>query len=527
MKKNLLALCLLFTLFACRKNDIGKIESTVKNDEVIVLDTSYTSDYKYNLNVVYFIPKDNPAIPDYKRRLSEILLWGQKFYGDQMTHAGYTGKTFGLLKDDTKKIVKIITIYGKLTKDNYTSSGVSNIQNEVRDYFTAHPTEKTSDHILYIAPDNGIDNPFFGLGKDCFAKDYSGFDIKYIGTDTYSFTKYFGGLIHELGHGLNLPHNCGKKSDDAILGMSLMYAGNGTLGKSPTFLTEADCAILNTNQIFQKQPNITYYGTSTAAITRMYAYYSATKQAIVASGKFVSSVPVTNVTYYLDPNVTKSDGTLEGTGVNRDYNAMTWRSNVIGTDSFYVEIPINELKYTGSTPYELKVKLIQENGNIKETIYPFTFENSLPIINIKPDFDKSNWTIAGLSSQETTVSNNPASFMIDNNLNTYWYSKYNSTEAVLPHFVTVDMGSVKTADGFTINQRQDVYRMVKDVEVMISSDNINWASTGNYVINSIAAQQRISFGAAKTFRYFKVVVKSNYDNSTNRSCIAEIGIYKN
>ncbi|QIL38212.1 discoidin domain-containing protein [Pedobacter sp. HDW13] len=513
MKKTFLWLCLPLFFAACTKNVPVEIVET--STPVAVVDTGFTSDHTYNLNVVYFVPTDNPAKPEYERRLSEILLKLAKFYGDQMQANGYGFKTFGLLTKLNKTRIKIVTIPAKLTADKYTNANLTGIITEVEAYFTAHPGEKSGEHTLIISPDNKIDNPYVGYGKYCFWPD-KGEDGVVLGGQ--------GGLAHELGHGLNLPHNRQRESriNDPNYGTSLMGSGNGTYGKSPTFLTEADCAILNTNQIFQKQSPITYYGAVTAGIKRMYASYSATKGAIIASGRFTSNVAVTNVTYYLDPNYNN-----EGVGVNKDYNAVTWRSDVIGTDSFYVELPMTEMNntYKANNPAELKVKLIHENGVVTNTTYDFNFLNNLPVINITPGPDKSAWRVINVSSEEATYEGLK---VIDDNLSTFWFAKFSQPAAILPHYLIIDMNKQLQADGLTINQRQDVYRMVKNVEVLISTDNINWESTGNYVVPNVKTASKLAFDSTKTFRYFKVLVKSNYDTAEpNKSCIAELGIYKN
>lgn len=513
MKKTSLLLCLPLFFAACKKN--VPVETVETPPPVVAVDTGFTSDHTYNLNVVYFVPTDNPALPDYERRLSDIMLKTAKYYGDQMQMNGYGYKTFGLLTKLNKTRVKIITIPAKLTKDKYTNTNLSGIITEVEAYFTAHPGERSGEHTLIISPDNKIDNPYVGYGRNCFWPDK--------GEDATSISG-LGGLTHELGHCLNLPHNRQRESriNDPNYGTSLMGSGNSTYGKSPTFLTEADCAILNTNQVFQTNPTITYYGTVTANIKKMYASYSATKGAIIVSGRFTSSVPVTDVAYYVDPNVNN-----EGAGVNHDYNAVTWATKIIGTDSFYVELPMTEMRNTdkANNPAELKVKLVHENGMITNTTYDFNFLNNIPIINISPGPDKSAWKVIGVSSEEATYE---ASKIIDDNLGTFWFAKFSQPAAKLPHHLVVDMGKQLQADGLTINQRQDVYRMVKNVEILTSTDNVNWVSAGDYVVPNVKAASKLPFSAARTFRYFKIIVKSNYDTAEpDKSCIAEMSIYKN
>ena len=513
MKKTSLLLCLPLFFAACTKN--VPVEIVEPPTPTAVVDTGFASDHKYNLNVVYFVPTDNPALPDYERRLSDIMLKTAKYYGDQMQMNGYGYKTFGLLTKLNKTRVKIITIPAKLTKDKYTHANLAGIISEIEAYFTAHPGERSGEHTLIISPDNKIDNPYVGYGRNCFWPDK--------GEEATSISG-LGGLTHELGHCLNLPHNRQRESriNDPSYGTSLMGSGNGTYGKSPTFLTEADCAILNTNQVFQTNPTITYYGAVTASIKKMYASYSATKGAIIVSGRFTSSILVTDVAYYVDPNVNN-----EGAGVNHDYNAVTWATKIIGTDSFYVELPMTEMRNTdkANNPAELKVKLVHENGIITNTTYDFNFLNNIPIINITPGPDKSGWKVIGVSSEEATYE---ASKIIDDNLGTFWFAKFSQPAAKLPHHLVVDMGKQLQADGLTINQRQDVYRMVKNVEILTSTDNTNWVSAGDYVAPNVKAASKLPFSAAKTFRYFKIIVKSNYDTvEPDKSCIAEMSIYKN
>ncbi len=48
------------------------------------------------LNIVYFLGSDTEPVPDYERRLSELLLYLQQFYGKEMQRHGYGARSFGL-----------------------------------------------------------------------------------------------------------------------------------------------------------------------------------------------------------------------------------------------------------------------------------------------------------------------------------------------------------------------------------------------------------------------------------------------
>jgi hypothetical protein len=521
---------ILFSVISCKKQE--KPIGTVTPPTVTY---NYSSDKVRNLNVVYFIPTDVAIPADHHRRLSEILLQAQDFFGKEMQRNGYGYKTFGLLQDEAKKRIKLIEIKGKQGKATYPySGGAGAVQTEIAEYKATHASEFTSDHYLVIIPAYTYDAngepggpPFYGLGKTCFALDYADQDIKYLGaggTLGTRATKWIGGMIHELGHGLNLTHNRQKASSETSLGMSLMWAGNSTWGISPTFLTAADCAVLNTNQVFNND-NKNYYAAVTASVQRIYATYDAGKSAIVLKGKYSSNAVVTDVIYFNDPNVNS-----EGTGVNRDYNSIAWTSKPINNDSFSIEMPINDLaEKSDNIPYELKVKLVHENGTVVETIYSYSFQGGVPILNFstRDELSKQGWTIASFSSEETSgegAVNGRAATLIDGSAASYWHSKWTGSAASYPHEVVIDLGSIKTANGLSVTQRSGLNRAVKDAELFTSNDGVSFTSVSNYMFSNTNGAQYFNFSSAKSFRYIKLVTKSAWDG-LQFAALAEIGLY--
>lgn len=529
-KISLLTLIILFTL-SCKKD----IKQAPANNSEPPKTETFTSSQARNLNLVYFTPADLSPYPDYERRLSEIMLAGQKYFADQMNLNGFGSKTFGLLKNESNTRVKILTIKGKLSRDNYKKETYNNIIQEINDYFAANPSEKTSDHTLIIVPalylnsnstlpQDGI-NPFFGVGKTCFALDYPNFDYKYFGTDTYEFTKWYGGLFHELGHGLNLPHNRAKQSEIATKGTALMGAGNYTLGKLPTFLTAADCAVLSVNQIFNSDSK-TYYGAVDAGITSIDASYNSASSSISLNGKFATNLPVNHVLYFNDPE-TASDINAGG---NNDYNAITWTSKPIGNNEFKIDFPLSDfIDKNDGINYELKVKLVHENGRVTETSYNYKFIAGVPVLGFstKPELSKVGWKISSFSSEELSgegVTNGRANTLIDANAASYWHSKWTSSATSYPHDFVVDMGVKQSTKGLTFTQRSGLSRAVKDFELLISDDGISFTYVKNFVAAKTNGTQYFAFESPLTMRYFKIICKSAWD-SQQYAAVAEVGMY--
>ncbi|UGU16662.1 beta/gamma crystallin family protein [Sinomicrobium kalidii] len=352
-----------------------------------------------NLNVVYFVPNDNPEVADYKDRLSELLIYFQDYIKSEMDRNGFGEKTFGLPLDSVNNRVKLITIYGEHDQATYDYGSGSTIINEINAYKASHPGEFTSQHNLIILPQrtDGGSQPFYGWGRSCFAVDNPNISVEEIPSTS---SNLIAGMLHELGHGLNLAHNKATVSDQQTLGTSLMGSGNYTWGREATFIPPADCAILNRNQVFQSNPVSDIYGGATTTVTPVLSYDDM-NDVIQLSGTFTSDKPVSKVLVWLDPNVNG-----EGSGVNKDYNSVSWIANK-NNNSFQIDIPIGEIQDHGDWPYELKIKLLLENGTIKTHTYSFEFVNGEYTQNTKAGvFQHSSYNGWGVELEVGSYSTN-------------------------------------------------------------------------------------------------------------------------
>lgn len=327
------------------------------------------------LNVVYFLGSDTEPVPDYERRLSELLLYLQQFYGREMQRHGYGARSFGL---DIKSPGRVNIIEYK-TKNPaahypYENGGGWKAAQELEEFFKANPDRKKSQHTLVIMPTwndekNGPDNPggvpFYGMGRNCFALDYPAFDIKHLGQKTREgqlLTKWYGGLAHELGHGLNLPHNHQTASDGKKYGTALMGAGNYTFGISPTFLTPASCALLDACEVFSVTPAQKFYeGRPEVEIKDTAISFKGDQILISGSYKSPQTVKALNV-YVQDPPY----------AVNQDYDAVSF-SQRLGKKSGKFSMKIDKKELDGLTNNEFRISLMFILANGLHMQKHFTF----------------------------------------------------------------------------------------------------------------------------------------------------------
>jgi len=520
MKKILFPLVLLCLLVAC-SSDIENQNVTDAAIDSKSMELNYTSDNAYNLNVIYFIPTDNPAVPDYENRISGILLHGQAFYKKWMNLNGYGDKTFGLLVDKAKKRVKIITIKGKFPMINYVSGKHDNMVTEINEYFAQNPSEKTSDHYLVIQPNHTLPEgiPYYASGRWGFCNDLPQMNVNLLGTggdDGNKATTYIGGLLHEMGHAINLPHNSESVSQRASseYGTALMGSGNFTYGKSPTFLTAVDCATLNSSQVFSKVNTAFYNQEPVVALNKISASYI--NGNIIVSGKFQSDIAVSSVICYNDP----ADD-------NADYDAVGWKAQTNADGTFTFNMPIAELHKKGNTPYKLRIRFCHTNGTISTFWFSYTFANDQPIIDFGfkvSQYDKSGWSVVGFSSNETSGEDGSAARIIDDNLNTSWLSQWSDPFAVHPHYITIDMKQSLSIKGFTIAMEQLYDTKSKDIEILLSNDGTTWESAGNFVLKEMPGPQHVYLSAVKNARYFKIIITSSW-NGSGAANVSEIGAF--
>jgi len=138
------------------------------------------------------------------------------------------------------------------------------------------------------------------------------------------------------------------------------------------------------------------------------------------------------------------------------------------------------------------------------------------------EYTKSGWT-ATASDFDEPSGRGPGN-ALDNNTSTVWQmSKVSGS--TYPHTITVDMGVTNLAYGFTFVQRSPLDGPLKLVEIEVSNDKTTWVPVGSYTLASVTDKQYLELTDTMSFRYFRVIVRSDYKNG-NYSALAEVGVYR-
>lgn len=290
------------------------------------------------VRVVYFHPSDRDPLPDYAGRLDRVLTDISDFYRDGLRRFGIENDGLPLERQGGRLVLHMVR--GEKPASGYQHDSGNETEAEVRAALKG-TFDLDREHVLILyalcrkEPDGRhvFDAPYYGKGSSsqraglCHAADCELLDPrlltetgrKIVYTEHYyprveqtvaKFNSwYLGGIAHELGHGLGLPHDSGQ-IDERRFGTSLMGGGNHTYrqemwgGGEPTFLSRVSALQWLSHPLLTRS-NRGRWDWGGVGFERL--EFTAEEGVFRVAGKIVGAAPAHAVVAYTWPESSKTD----------------------------------------------------------------------------------------------------------------------------------------------------------------------------------------------------------------------------
>ena len=334
------------------------------------------------LHLVYWTPADRDPAEGWEVRVPGVMEDIQEFYADEMGRHGFGRRTIRLQRGAADKMV-IHLVRGKGNKADYVKGDGERIASECEPVLRAAGIDPERETVFFFC--NLADwedekfthhSPYYGTGSwrrgRCWASDDIRQDIRNIVVKQKQVIDgeygrmslgrhvgiFIGGIAHELGHAIGLPHNRAR-GDESERGTALMGAGNHTYRqerrhpeKKGAFLTLAHAMRLASHPMFSGSTKAMQFD---GGATVKDEVVTVVGKSFLLSGKVQGKLPVYAVVGYMDP---------EGGG---DYDAPT----VVAVPDAEGHFSVSCDQLRAGRAGELRLAVLHVNGANTVLRYPY------------------------------------------------------------------------------------------------------------------------------------------------------------
>lgn len=323
--------------------------------------------------VVYFTPRDRPPAASHTARIRRIVEETAKFYESELKRHGFPNRSMHVLRNDRGQI-DIVDVVGEQT--DYDKPDGQKIRDEVIPALRQRGIDADASVLLLfcnlmdydpVAVKISHHSPYYGGGNHLSGTAWQ-CDSEILDTRRFRDPTpirdgeygritigrhnsiFIGGVIHELGHALSLPH-CRQRVDEAERGTALMGSGNRTYAQQlrgegkGTFITQTHALRLAAHPVFNRQVSRSIYDRPTTEFHDL-RLSEGPDQSIQVVGRVRGTIPSHAVVAYFDP---------DGGG---DYDATT-ATSIPGTDG---EFAMRSGPLRPRTSGELRIVSCHVNG---------------------------------------------------------------------------------------------------------------------------------------------------------------------
>lgn len=292
------------------------------------------------LHIVYWTPADRDPAPGYQERLQKIFENIRTFYADEMESIGFGRQTINLdYNKDGKMVIHVVK--GEKPYSDYDVQSGGKIRKESLPVLAEAGIDADKETIVifcnmsnwneehrtirqnspYYASGTSVNGTAWQVDSPILNLDYltdKGHQVRDGQYGKISIGKYnsifIGGIAHELGHALSLPHNKETADQYKEFGIALMGSGNRAYGDElrgdgpGSFITLVHALKLAAHPMFNGSGK-GFGETAKREVTNVKLENHG--KYFTVSGNVKSDIPVHGVLGYMDPT---------GGG---DYNATT------------------------------------------------------------------------------------------------------------------------------------------------------------------------------------------------------------